>query len=150
MDWSKNVIIKRRSHEDLMMNSKKEVKPSSELTDIKQEYDRQVERLVHKIKMLDYVQDFQKAETHLMAEKELFETQEEMKQLQKDATLYQKIGKNQAYKETAQAAQKLEKKIKHHPIVEDYAMKLENVNDLVQYVTGQIEEKVNSLLKTDE
>lgn len=133
-----------------MMNSKKEVKPSSELTDIKQEYDRQVERLVHKIKMLDYVQDFQKAETHLMAEKELFETQEEMKQLQKDATLYQKIGKNQAYKETAQAAQKLEKKIKHHPIVEDYAMKLENVNDLVQYVTGQIEEKVNSLLKTDE
>lgn len=133
-----------------MMNSKKEVKPSSELTDIKQEYDRQVERLVHKIKMLDYVQDFQKAETHLMAEKELFETQEEMKQLQKEATLYQKIGKNQAYKETAQAAQKLEKKIKHHPIVEDYAMKLENVNDLVQYVTGQIEEKVNSLLKTDE
>ena len=133
-----------------MMNSKKELKPSSELTDIKQEYDRQVERLVHKIKMLDYVQDFQKAETHLMAEKELFETQEEMKQLQKDATLYQKIGKNQAYKETAQAAQKLEKKIKPHPIVEDYAMKLENVNDLVQYVTGQIEEKVNSLLKTDE
>lgn len=133
-----------------MMNSKKEVKPSSELTDIKQEYDRQVERLVHKIKMLDYVQDFQKAETYLMAEKELFETQEEMKQLQKEATLYQKIGKNQAYKETAQAAQKLEKKIKHHPIVEDYAMKLENVNDLVQYVTGQIEEKVNSLLKTDE
>ena len=64
MDWSKNVIIKRRSHEDLMMNSKKELKPSSELTDIKQEYDRQVERLVHKIKMLDYVQDFQKAETH--------------------------------------------------------------------------------------
>lgn len=133
-----------------MMNSKKEVKPSSELTDIKQEYDRQVERLVHKIKMLDYVQDFQKAETHLMAEKELFETQEEMKQLQKEATLYQKIGKRQAYKETAQAAQKLEKKIKHHPIVEDYATKLENVNDLVQYVTGQIEEKVNSLLKTDE
>ena len=133
-----------------MMNRKKEIKPSSELTDIKQEYDRQVERLVHKIKMLDYVQDFQKAETHLMAEKELFETQEEMKQLQKEATLYQKIGKSQAYKETAQAAQKLEKKIKHHPIVEDYAMKLENVNDLVQYVTGQIEEKVNSLLKTDE
>ncbi|WFR76781.1 hypothetical protein P9166_01470 [Lactococcus lactis] len=44
----------------------------------------------------------------------------------------------------------MEKRIKHHPLVEDYATKLEDVNDLVQYITGELEEKVNLLLETGE
>ncbi|PGE30113.1 hypothetical protein COM63_32560, partial [Bacillus cereus] len=32
--------------------------------------------------------------------------------------------------------------------LEDYATKLEDVNDLVQYITGELEEKVNLLLET--
>ena len=54
-------------------------------------YDDLVDLLVEKIKSLDYVKDFQQAETALMANQELFKAQEEMKALQKEAVLYQKI-----------------------------------------------------------
>lgn len=113
-------------------------------------YDDLVDLLVEKIKSLDYVKDFQQAETALMANQELFKAQEEMKALQKEAVLYQKIDKIQAYKKTSQSAQVIEKRIKHHPLVEDYATKLEDVNDLVQYITGELEEKVNLLLEIGE
>lgn len=53
-------------------------------------YDDLVDLLVEKIKSLDYVKDFQQAETALMANQELFKAQEEMKALQKEAVLYQK------------------------------------------------------------
>ena len=113
-------------------------------------YDDLVDLLVEKIKSLDYVKDFQQAETALMANQELFKAQEEMKALQKEAVLYQKIDKIQAYKKTSQSAQVIENRIKHHPLVEDYATKLEDVNELVQYITGELEEKVNLLLETGE
>ncbi len=113
-------------------------------------YDDLVDLLVKKIKNLDYVKEFQQAEEALMANQELFKSQDEMKNLQKEAVLYQKIGKIQAYKKTSQAAQMIEKRIKHHPLVENYATKLEDVNDLVQYITGELEEKVNLLLGTGE
>ena len=48
-------------------------------------YDDLVDLLVEKIKSLDYVKDFQQAETALMANQELFKAQEEMKALQKEA-----------------------------------------------------------------
>ena len=106
-------------------------------------YDDLVDLLVKKIKNLDYVKEFQQAEEALMENQELFKSQDEMKALQKEAVLYQKIGKIQAYKKTSQAAQMIEKRIKH-------ATKLEDVNDLVQYITGELEEKVNLLLGTGE
>ena len=71
-------------------------------------YDDLVDLLVEKIKSLDYVKDFQQAETALMANQELFKAQEEMKALQKEAVLYQKIDKIQAYKKTSQSAQVIE------------------------------------------
>ena len=95
-------------------------------------YDDLVDLLVKKIKNLDYVKEFQQAEEALMENQELFKSQDEMKALQKEAVLYQKIGKIQAYKKTSQAAQMIDKRIKPHPLVEDYATKLEDVNDLVQ------------------
>ena len=66
------------------------------------------------------------------------------------AFLYQYIDKIQAYKKSSKSAQVIEKRIKHHPLVDDYATKLEDVNDLVQYITGELEEKVNLLLETGE
>lgn len=68
-------------------------------------YDDLVDLLVKKIKNLDYVKEFQQAEEALMENQELFKSQDEMKALQKEAVLYQKIGKIQAYKKTSQAAQ---------------------------------------------
>ena len=113
-------------------------------------YDEVVAELTQKIAGLDYVQDFQKSEQLLQQESALFEMQEEMKKLQKEATLYRKIGKMQAYKETAHEAQKLEKSIKHHPLTETYVAKLADVTDLIQHITSEIEQKVNDLLESSD
>ncbi len=113
-------------------------------------YDEKVEQLISQIKALPYVQDFQKAERAMRDETVLFELQEEMKRLQKEAILYREIGKMQAFKETSQAAQKIEKSLKNDPLVERYFLKLQDVNDLVQYVTNEIERKVNFSLGSDE
>lgn len=110
-------------------------------------YDDAVARLTALISQLDYVQDFQKVEGKLQANQALFSAQQEMKRLQKEAVLYRQIGKMQAFKETSQAAQKIEKSLKKDPLVEQYFAKLQDVNDLIQYVTGEIERKVNEGIK---
>ncbi|EKF51000.1 YlbF family regulator [Lactococcus garvieae] len=109
-------------------------------------YKASKEKLVAHILDLDYVQTFQKAERVLQAEKELFEQQEKMKELQKEAILYQKIGKMQAFKETSNAAQKIHKSLKNDPLVEDYLIKMQPVDALLQHITGEIESKVNEAL----
>lgn len=113
-------------------------------------YNEKVAQLAKAVSELDYVQDFRKTEAKLRANTELFSLQNEMKQLQKDAVLYKKIGKMQAFKETSQAAQKIEKKLKKDLLVEQYFIELKDVNDLAQYVTHEIEQKVNHLLENDE
>ena len=112
-------------------------------------YEEKVAQLSQKLAQLDYVKEFQKVEAKLQADAELFEAQKKMKDLQKEAILYQQIDKMQAFKETSQTAQKIEKRLKKDPLVEQYFLKLQDVNDLIQYVTGEIEQKVNIALEND-
>ncbi|MFK4895199.1 YlbF family regulator [Lactococcus petauri] len=109
-------------------------------------YNASKEKLIGHILDLDYVKAFQKAENTLQEEKELFEQQSKMKELQKEAVLYQKIGKIQAFKETSNAAQKIHKSLKNDPLVEDYLLKMQPVDALLNHVTGEIESKVNEAL----
>lgn len=107
-----------------------------------------LKKIKQEIQSLDYVQDFQKAEASLKANGAIFEQQEEMKKLQKDAVLYQKIGKNEAYRGTMREAQRLEKALKKDASVQDYALKMEPVNGLLEHLTSEIERKVNEKLET--
>ncbi|WP_307984421.1 YlbF family regulator [uncultured Lactococcus sp.] len=109
-------------------------------------YNAGKEKLIARILDLDYVKSFQKAENALQEEKELFEQQSKMKELQKEAVLYQKIGKMQAFKETSNAAQRIHKSLKNDPLVEDYLLKMQPVDALLNHVTGEIESKVNEAL----
>ncbi len=109
-------------------------------------YNASKEKLIAHILDLDYVKAFQKAENTLQEERELFEQQSKMKELQKEAVLYQKIGKIQAFKETSNAAQKIHKSLKNDPLVEDYLLKMQPVDALLNHVTGEIESKVNEAL----
>ena len=109
-------------------------------------YNASKEKLIARILDLDYVKSFQKAENALQEEKELFEQQSKMKELQKEAVLYQKIGKMQAFKETSNAAQRIHKSLKNDPLVEDYLLKMQPVDALLNHVTGEIESKVNEAL----
>ncbi|GAB2025298.1 RicAFT regulatory complex protein RicA family protein [Lactovum odontotermitis] len=113
--------------------------PSNELSKL-------ASSLTKLMRELDYVQAFQKAEVLLREDKALWADYEKMKDLQKEAVLYNKLGKSQAFKETAQTAQKIEKQLKNNLLVQDYSTRMEDVNDLLQYVTGEVERKVNELL----
>jgi cell fate (sporulation/competence/biofilm development) regulator YmcA (YheA/YmcA/DUF963 family) len=104
-------------------------------------------KIKQEIQAFDYVQDFQKAEAKLKADNAIFEQQETMKALQKDAVLYQKIGKNEAYRGTMREAQRLEKTLKNDVAVQDYALKMEPVNGLLEHLTSEIERKVNEKLE---
>lgn len=110
-------------------------------------YDDKVVQLIAELNECSSVKKFQKAEQALQSEQELFAAQEKMKSLQKEAVLYQKIGKMQAFKETSRAAQQIELKLKNNLLVENYLVKLQDVNDLIQYVTKEIEQKVNAALE---
>ncbi|MDR0297556.1 MAG: YlbF family regulator [Streptococcaceae bacterium] len=103
-----------------------------------------IDELKEKIEALDYVQEFQVAEAKLRATPDVWADYEEMKRLQKEAVLFQQIGKEQAFRETSRAAQILEKKLKENVRVVDYAAKMVAVNDLLTYVTREIEEKVEA------
>ena len=106
-----------------------------------------VDLLIEKLSQLDYVKAFQAVEMQLRADTSLWADYECMKALQKDAVLYQQIGKAQAYRETASQAQQLEKKLKQSPLVQDYFLKMQDVSDLLQYVTRELEERVNEGLE---
>ena len=82
---------------------------------------------------LDYVKAFQKAENTLQEEKELFEQQSKMKELQKEAVLYQKIGKIQAFKETSNAAQKIHKSLKNDPLFKKLTSSLKEISKLFKF-----------------
>lgn len=112
-------------------------------------YKQSLEALSGKMLELDYVKKFQKVEQELLEDAALFEQQEEMKKLQKDAILYKKIEKMQAFKESSHHAMKIEKSLKNNPLVMDYYSKMQDVNDLVQYVTGEIEQRVNAKLTAE-
>ena len=113
-------------------------------------YDESVEQLIRAISELDYVKKFKKTDAKLHENTQLFERQQTMKTQQKEAILYQKIGKINAYKVTSQAAQKIEKSLKSDILVAQYFTALQDVNDLIQHVTSEIEQKVNVLLENDE
>lgn len=105
-----------------------------------------LEKLTQKISQLDYVRDFRVAENRLHLETTLWNDYEQMKALQKDAILYQQIGKIQAFQETSHRAQMIENHLKQNPLIEDYYIKMQDVNDLLQYITNSIETKVNNIL----
>lgn len=92
---------------------------------------------------LDYVQNFKNAEAVLRSEESVWADYEQMKEFQKEAVLFKKLEKNQAFKESSHAAQLLEKGLKGNLLVQDYFSEMEDVNDLLQYVTGEIERKFN-------
>lgn len=107
---------------------------------------KRVDALVKLMRELDYVQAFQKAEVLLREDEAVWADYEKMKDLQQEAVLYNKLGKSQAFKESSQAAQRIEKSLKTKLLVQDYSARMEDVNDLLQYVTGEIERKVNEML----
>lgn len=105
-----------------------------------------VQQIQSLILELDYVQEFQALEKEIFEDNALLESYKKMKELQKEATLFKKMGKVNAFKETSQKARRIEDKLKENPKVGEYFQKMQDVSDLLQYLTHEIEERFNERL----
>ncbi|MFC3932594.1 YlbF family regulator [Streptococcus dentapri] len=70
---------------------------------------------------------------------ELNQLAHDMKAYQQEAVLFEKLEKNQAADQLAQELSEL-------PLVQDYRAKMQDVSDLLQYVTKSLEDKINEEL----
>lgn len=92
------------------------------------------------------VKDFQRAEKALLARPDLENLVRQMKTYQQEAVLFDKIQKPQAQKQSAQTADQLARDLNALPLVQDYRQKMQDASDLIHYVTGAIQDKINEEL----
>lgn len=109
-------------------------------------YDQAVGKLVQAIQKHDSVQAFQKAEQKIKTFPELENLVADMKAYQQDAVLYHKIDKLVAEEKAGQQADQLQKELSDLPIVKDYRDKMQDSSDLIQYITKNLETKINEEL----
>lgn len=113
----------------------------------KEEYELALEQLRNKVSDIDYVQEFQRLEALIKSDKEIWTQEEKMKDLQKEGILFQKIDKHQAYETTMGEARAIEEELNANPLIRQYRSKLEDVSDLLQYITGELEDRINNSLQ---
>lgn len=109
-------------------------------------YDQAVDKLVQAIQKHDSVQEFQKVEQKIKTFPELDSLVDDMKAYQQEAVLYHKIDKLVAEKAAGKQADQLQKDLSDLPIVKDYRNKMQDASDLVQYITKNLETKINEEL----
>lgn len=113
-------------------------------------YDRAVDKLVQAIQKHDSVQEFQKVEQKIKTFPELDSLVDDMKAYQQEAVLYHKIDKLVAEKVAGKQADQLQKDLSDLPIVKDYRNKMQDASDLVQYITKNLETKINEELTNND
>ncbi|MCF0240173.1 MAG: YlbF family regulator [Streptococcus gallolyticus] len=69
-----------------------------------------------------------------------------MKQHQQEAVLFDKIGKRTAAKLALGKADMIEEELLSVPIIQEYRARMQDASDLMQYVTGVLEDKINEEL----
>lgn len=112
-------------------------------------FDDRLETLASLIRQHEKVQAYQAVRARLEALPELNQLVEKMKSHQQDAVFFQKIDKKAAHQEADNRAMKLQREIEQLPLVQDYRSKLQDANDLLNYITKTIEERVNEELKNE-
>ncbi|GAX47129.1 YlbF family regulator [Pseudolactococcus reticulitermitis] len=113
------------------------------------DYNQALAALLVQVSQHPVVLDFQAAEKRLKAAKELYALESEMKELAKQATLYQKIDKVKAYQETMARSKAIEAQLNDEPLIIDYRRKLVAANDLLQHLLQTLETQINEELYRD-
>lgn len=109
-------------------------------------YEQAVARLLDKLAQHPTVIAFQAAQVRLKEAENLHALEVEMKELAKQATLYQKIDKPKAYQETTARSKAIEARLNDEPLIIDYRRKLSAVNDLLQHLLQTLEIQINEEL----
>lgn len=134
-----------------MLPSLKEIfmMPSNLTNATSPEYEKAVTALVTTLAQHPIILAFQAAEKRLKAAEALYALEVEMKDLAKQAVLYQKIEKIKAYEATLAQSKAIEAQLNAEPIVIDYRRKMLAANDLLQHLLQNIESQINEELYRD-
>ncbi|EHI70474.1 YlbF family regulator [Streptococcus ictaluri] len=92
------------------------------------------------------VKSYQEARQELMDMTDYEKKSYDMKRQQQDFYLFQKIDKEKAAASANQEANALKQELDCQPIIEAYRCKMQDASDLIQYITGTIEDKLNKEL----
>ncbi|WEV60647.1 YlbF family regulator [Streptococcaceae bacterium ESL0729] len=114
----------------------------------KEDYEAGLKELKASLAELDYVRDFKELENKVKENPAIWQMEKEMKDLQKEAVLFKKIEKDKAYAETLKRATEIEEDLNHDLLIRQYRARLLDVSDLLDYISGELERKINEGLQS--
>ncbi|GFH43352.1 hypothetical protein Hs30E_19030 [Lactococcus hodotermopsidis] len=112
-------------------------------------YEQAVTVLLDKLSNHPTIIKFQAAESRLKRAENLYALENDMKELAKQATLYKKIDKVNAYKITLERSKEIEQKLNDEPLIIDYRRKLAAANAVLQHVLENLEIQINEAIHGD-
>src|SRR5690554_6473816 len=116
----------------------------------KEEILNKVEEISNRLDQLEEVERYKALEARLNENQKVKDLIEEIKKLQKQAVNLQAYGKVNAVKEIDQKIDAIQAEIDAIPIVDEFKSAQVVVNDLLQSLTANINDKVNEKFNTIE
>lgn len=96
------------------------------------------------------VQEFQEIQARALQNQGLLELEEALKQAQKEIVQFEHYEKPEAKKAAEQRYASLTNEYEQHPLVVAYRQALLQADELLQYVTTEIQKKMNKAIEEDE
>lgn len=109
-----------------------------------------VEEITKRLDELEEVERFKALESRLNDNKKIKDKIEQIKKLQKQAVNLQAYGKVEAVKHVDAQIEAIQAEINETPIVQEFQSSQVIVNDLLQSITSQINQKVNQQIDSIE
>ncbi len=103
----------------------------------------EAEKLADLLKNHASVQAFSEVKTRMDSLPDIQDKVGEMKHFQQEAVFFDKIEKEQAYRQADEEATRLQDDLSELPIVVEYRQKMQDASDLLYHVTKAIEEGIN-------
>lgn len=109
----------------------------------------EVDKLLSLLLAQDDIQAFRQIQQRTKENKQLQRLEEAIKQAQKDAVLFGHYQKPEAQKEALAKADALTKEFNDRPIVAAYRERLNRADEILQYVSKEIQRQVNEAIEEE-
>lgn len=96
------------------------------------------------------VQEFQRIQQRAQKNQKLLELEEAIKQTQKEIVQYEHYDKPEAKKDTLRRVAELTQQYDQHPLVIAYRAALQAADELLHYVTTEIQKQVNKAIEEED
>ncbi|MFD2616811.1 RicAFT regulatory complex protein RicA family protein [Terrilactibacillus laevilacticus] len=111
---------------------------------------KKAEAIADKIGKMELVEIYRQAEQKIDKNKKVQDLIAQIKRLQKESVNLQHFQKHEAYKQNEAKIEALNQELNSIPIVQSFRQYQEEVNDLLQFVTSDLSQKVLKTLEQTE